>query len=158
MCSVFSLHSICCFRLFLEVHSLEMLVLLSEERPKHFPWEHFQIYCRYHLSLKMSLWSKEYLSPFYNLTSLRKGHWGKAGAIAVQKFMPIGLFECCMLTMKAFQSLTVLILGWNGLELQNGINFCCSIPCFQPNTVMFWHFLPCKISRSLLTFYSQSKY
>jgi len=64
------------------------------------------------------------------MTSLRKEHWGKAGAIAVQKFMPIELFECCMLAMKAFQSLIVLILGWNGLERQNGTNFCCFITCF----------------------------
>lgn len=34
MCSVFSLLATCCFRVFLEVHSLEMLVLLS---PKSVP-------------------------------------------------------------------------------------------------------------------------
>lgn len=113
---------------------------VSEERPKHFPWEHFQKYCRYCLSLKMPLWCKEYLCPFYNLTSLRKEHGRKAQAIAVQKFVPIKLSECCVLTVKAFQSLTVLILGWNGLEPQRNY-FCCSITCFQPNVVMFWHFL-----------------
>lgn len=162
MSEICALCSVCFHMLFQSFPSSTFIrdasASVSEEHPKHFLWEHFWKYCRYHLSLKMPLWGKECLSPFYNLNSLRKEHWGKAGAIAVQKFMPIGLFECCMLTMKAFQSLTVLILGWNGLELQNWTDFCCSVTCFQPNTVMFQHFLLREISGSLLTFYNQSKY
>lgn len=132
---------------------------VSKKCPKHFLWEHFWKMLQVSLKPQNAFVRERIFVPFLQLDfRKRKWHWGKAEAVAVQKFMPMGLFEYHMLTMKAFQSHTVLIFCWNGLEVQYGTNFWCSITCFQPNMVMLQHFLLYEISNSPLTFYNQSKY
>lgn len=126
---------------------------VSKKCPKYFPWEHFWKVLQVSHKSQNAFVRQRLFVPFLQPDcSERKGHQGKAEAIAVQKFMPTGLFEYSMLTMKAFQSHTVLIWNWNGLEVQYGTNFCCSITCFQPNMVMLLCFLLYEISSSLLSF------
>lgn len=133
--------------------------LVSKKCPKYFPWKHFWKTLQVSLKYQNAFVRQRIFVPFFQLDfPERKGHWGKAEAIAVQKFMPIELFKYCLLTTKAFQSHTVLIWHWNGLEVQYGTDFCCCVTCFQPNMVLLQHSLLYEISCSLLTFYNQSKY
>lgn len=90
--------------------------LVSEEHPKPFPWQHFLKYSRYRLSFKMPLWSKIcFLQP----DLLEKGTFlGESRSYCCIQIHAIGIFDFCILTLKAFQSSILLIMSWNSLELR----------------------------------------
>lgn len=133
LCVQFALHM---FQNFSWINSLDFLVLLSPKSVLNtFHETVSEKCCRYHLSLKMPLWGKGYLSLFTTWLLWEKRTPGESRNYCCAEIHAHRAFWILYAYHEGISISYRLIWGWNGLEVHYGTNFCCPITCFQPNMV-----------------------